>query len=67
MGRPCFRPIFKSFFRPFFNAIELPPQTLLYPDWVVDTVSTPLLDWFNIDQDIRDFLVNQYLPEVLAL
>ena len=50
-----------------FAAIVSSALTLSYPDFVVEMVAVPLFDGFNVDQEIRDFILNEYLPEVKGL
>ena len=39
-------------------------MTLAFDDAIVDSIIPPLMDLFNLPQEIRDFINNQYLPEV---
>lgn len=50
-----------------FSAIVSSVLTLSYPDMVVDRVATVLFDNFNVEEDVRDFIRNDYLPEVTGL
>ena len=46
-----------------FAAIVSSTLTLAYPDAVVDRVATALFDLFSVEQDVRDFIAKDYLPE----
>ena len=46
-----------------FAAIVSSTLTLAYPDPIVDRVATTLFDLFGVDQDIRDFITQDYLTE----
>ena len=39
-------------------------MTLAFDDAIVDSIIPPLMDLFNLPQEIRDFINDQYLPEV---
>merc|ERR1712061_670723 len=39
-------------------------MTLAFDDAIVDSIIPPLMDLFNLPQEIRDFINNQYLPEI---
>ena len=50
-----------------FAAIVSSTLTLSYPDFVVEMIAAPLFDGFNVDQEVRNFILNEYLPEVKDL
>ena len=50
-----------------FAAIVSSTLTLSYPDFVVEMIAAPLFDGFNVDQEIRNFILIEYLPEVKGL
>ena len=47
-----------------FAGIVCSTMTLAFDDAIVDSIIPPLMDLFNLPQEIRDFINNQYLPEV---
>ena len=46
-----------------FAAIVSSTLTLAYPEAVVDRVAAALFDLFSVEQDVRDFITKDYLPE----
>lgn len=50
-----------------FAGIVCSTMTLAFDDAIVDSIIPPLMDLFNLPQEIRDFINNQYLPEIRAL
>ena len=47
-----------------FAGIVSSTLTLAFPDFVVDIIADVLFNFFNVDQEIRSFILNEYLPEV---
>ena len=47
-----------------FAGIVCSTMTLAFDDAIVDSIIPPLMDLFNLPQEIRDFINDQYLPEV---
>jgi hypothetical protein len=48
------------------GAIFANSATLLFPDFIVDAIFPLLMDLFSLNTDVRTFLWDKYVPEVLS-